>query len=221
MSSTGWCRATQPAKGFLPRPSSTWRRKLPNLPSSQVPSAYFLFFFCHCVLYSYSFVTLASTAAQPDVNTLQARVSELEGQLGSTTRELERLQSVEADLSNSSERLRGELSSLRASHKEELEKVVAAQASTEDALRKERNAAVENLAAAKKQHQEELVAANRKIAAALDGMREMDDLLAGKTLCFFQLFFVRRLLSSAHFLLALYLDLFLCFRGLARFPGCC
>ena len=166
-------------------------------------------------------MVLAATAALPETNTLQARVSELENQLGTTTQELERLRSVETDLSNRSERLRGELSSLRAAHKEELEKVVAAQASTEDALRKERNAAVEGLAAAKRQHQEELTVANRKIAAALDGMREMDDLLAGKTLCFFPLFFVRRLLSSAHFLLALYLDLFLCFRGLARFPGCC
>ena len=166
-------------------------------------------------------MVLATTAALPEANTLQARVSELESQLGTTTRELERVRSVETDLSNSSERLRGQLSSLRAAHKEELEKVVAAQASTEDALRKERNAAVENLGAAMKQHQAELTAANRKTAAALDGMHEMDDLLAGKTLCFFQLFFVRRLLSSAHFLLALCLDLFLCFRELARFPGCC
>ena len=144
VSSTGCCRATQPAKGFFLKPNLIWRRKLPNLPSSQVPFTYFLFLFRRR-LDSYSFVVLATTAALLEANTLKARVSELENQLGTTTQELERLRSVETDLSNSSERLRGELMSLRAAHKEELEKVVAAQASTEDALRKERNAAVATL----------------------------------------------------------------------------
>ena len=178
---TGCYKTTQPVKDFLPKLNLIWRRKLLDSPSSQV-------FFAHC-LFSLStsfffgsdcFVHLATTAALPEANLLKDRVSELETQLGTATKELERLRSVEIDLSNSSDRLRGELVSLKAAHKEELEKVVAAHAGTEDALRKERDAAVTNLAAAIKKHQEELTAANQKTAAALDGMREMDDMLAGK-----------------------------------------
>ena len=143
---------------------------------------------------------VAASASLPTVIALQARIAELVDQLGrqgpeltATQQELERLRTVEANLSQSAEQLRGEITALKASHRTELEAVVSAG----DALRAERDAAVTakcvlqaerddvvaKLEAMTLRHNNDLTKARRSSRASLRGMREMDALLIGELSC--------------------------------------
>ena len=136
----------------------------------------------------------------PTVNALQDRIAELVDQLGrqgpelaGAQQELDRLRAVEVDLSRYTEKLRAEITALKASHKAELEAVALAgdalraecdaAVTVKEVLQAEQDDAVAKLDAMTLRHNDELTKARRLAKTYLEGMREMDSLLSGELPC--------------------------------------
>ena len=110
--------------------------------------------------------------------------------LAAAQKECDRLRAVEADLSQTAEKLRAEITTMATQHKADLEAVVSA----EDTLRVERDAAVAAREAMQAErddalskyeamtlrHNEELTKAKRKAKRYYDGIKEIDSLLGGE-----------------------------------------
>ena len=111
---------------------------------------------------------------------LEGRLDERVAQRDAATQERDRLQVVEAELTKVNNKLTADIASLKTSHQSELDGLVDARWEVEEGLQKERDAAVRKLEADTQRHQEELDAAKRQARMLVDGMHELDDLLAGK-----------------------------------------
>ena len=128
------------------------------------------------------------------MHALQKHLAELEGQLGEQTaqcveamKERDRLQIIETDLNGSVEKLTGEISGLRMTHQKELDTLIQARTVVEEELQKERNVAMKSLQDTIANHQWELSVAKTQADVMLADMNKMDDLIAGKFLCFLRL----------------------------------
>ena len=138
---------------------------------------------------AFTYLLTASTFALPELETLQKRLSKVEGQLdertttvGALTQERDRLLLVEGELNGTLQRQAGKLSTLQREHRAELEQLVATHTTVEEGLQKERDEAVSKLEATANSHQRALLAAQGQADSALDALREMDDMIGGKQL---------------------------------------
>ena len=120
---------------------------------------------------------------------MKKKVAELEGQLGEKTTQLDaaikkrdRLLDVEKELQTKTKQLTSEISSLKAAHQSNMQKLIDARTEVEGSLQSERDAAVKKLEAATKHYQDDMYLVKATAELALASLQKVDTTLASKLL---------------------------------------
>ena len=121
------------------------------------------------------------------METLKTRLREVEDLLKERTasvdmltKEHDRLLLVEGELNGIVQRLTGKLSNLKKSHQGELDRLLEARTTVEEALPKERDGTVQKLEVATRTHERALLAAQGQASEAPAALCEMDEQFSGK-----------------------------------------